>query len=201
MTRSIASSLLVALSVAGCAAQVDPTSQGGSDEAAASTSSAITDTNQVWPLGYHGGTGGGTAYNLGCGPGEVITGIFGRSGSYVDQVGFDCAHVNTDGTLSGEYAKGAFGGGGGGAFPPAHCPANQMVVGIWGRSHTYVDQLDIVCAPAPFQSYPTYLYGGGGSGGDFFIDNCPHGYAVSSLVLKWGNWLDAVQAECTYFSP
>jgi hypothetical protein len=185
--------LLVAL--IGCA--VDDEALDSLDE----TEAAISATNQTWPLWWHGGTGGSGPFGFGCGNGEVITGIFGRSGEYVDSIGFRCAWVNANGTIGGSYTKGPFGGFGGANAYAASCPVGEAVVGFHGRSHTYLDRIGIICAWPPFTLYPHYVDGGGGYGGDYFVDGCPHSYAVTSVSLRWGNWIDGFTAQCTYFQP
>lgn len=42
------------------------------------------------PGAAHGGAGG-EAYQLPCPPGQILTGIFGRSGAYIDQISLICA--------------------------------------------------------------------------------------------------------------
>ena len=54
----VRSSVLVsclAVSV-GCVADVGTDDPATADESVAETTSALTDTNQVWPLAWHGGT-------------------------------------------------------------------------------------------------------------------------------------------------
>lgn len=161
----------------------------------------LSDTNLAWNLAWHGGSGGGPFYDIGCQYGEVIVGLFGRRGNYVDAIGFMCQAIGSDGSLGAEYQKGPFGGGGGNPTWEVRCPQGEAVVGIHGRSGRYLDRLGIVCASPPFRGYPTYRDGGGGWGGSEFIDNCPHGYALRSIAMRWGSWMDGVAGRCVYFAP
>jgi hypothetical protein len=65
------------------------------------------------------------------------------------------------------------------------CPTNQVVVGMNGRSGSYLDQVAFVCAPLSMTSGPmgysvsigatTVLTAAGGPGGSVFQDPCPAG--------------------------
>ncbi len=81
----------------------------------------------------HGGNGGqpsGFVLN----PGEYLTGVSGRTGSYVDSITFQTSQGRT---------FGRFGGGGGGTDYqlPAPTQANLELFGFYGRSGAYVDSI------------------------------------------------------------
>ncbi len=161
------------------------------------------------PLGYHGGTGGHPDWGISCGAGNIATAIFGTYSSYIDQFGLDCARVNEDGSLTPIAPTGWVGGTAGTWFRSA-CPDNQAIVGLYGRSHTYLDQIgQILCAPisgltGAYLNFELNHYFGstaGGNGGDFYLDECPVNYAVTYFFVRAGSWIDAIQGHCQYVNP
>lgn len=78
----------------------------------------------------HGG-GGGEAHVINFHPGEHITGVFGRSGAYLDNIGF----MTTD-ALGIRRSYGPFGGGGGTPFV-----LNRDVISFAGRSGGLIDAI------------------------------------------------------------
>jgi len=97
------------------------------------------------------GGGGGTLRSARCNTGEVVTGIFGRSGARIDQLGFRCSQLGVSGapasddvTFSGGASRGGYGGGGGSSFT-YNCPAGEVVVGIGGRYGSRVDAFRVRC--------------------------------------------------------
>ena len=102
-------------------------------------------------LSWRGGSGG-TYRAPRCGTGEVVTGIFGRSGARIDQIGFRCSQLGISGapasddvTLATGTTLGAYGGGGGTYFS-YNCPAGEVVVGMRGRYGSRVDAFGVRCA-------------------------------------------------------
>ena len=86
---------------------------------------------------YRGGTGGGKhTININVDDGERIIGVFGRSGSKVDQLGF----ITNHGRIFGPY-----GGCGGGPFTVNSC----LVRGIFGRSGAALDSIGFFCSNYP----------------------------------------------------
>ena len=82
---------------------------------------------------HHGGTGGGLhTFNVNVGKGERITGVFGRSGKELDQLGF----ITNWGRIFGPY-----GGNGGGYFNVNRC----NVRGVFGRSGSRIDGIGFFC--------------------------------------------------------
>lgn len=155
-----------------------------------------------WLTG-HGGTGG-TASQLSCPTGYAAVGLVGRSASYVDAVGLLCAYLYTDGTLGSAYTYGPTGGGGGTYFTEP-CPSGQVLVGVRGRSYSWNDQVSGHCAPVRNWVSTSPVIGGylglrGGSGGTPYAETCPGGYAVTSLSLRAGTYLDYIQARCNRLS-
>ncbi len=92
----------------------------------------------------------------GCGASQVIVGLVGRSGLYLDQIGEHCATpsiledtTTTPYTYSLVLTPGTDApprGGTGGEPYDARCPAGEIVVGLSGRSGDLVDQISFSCA-------------------------------------------------------
>ena len=82
----------------------------------------------------YGGTGGGKhTIDIDVDNGERLIGVFGKSGSRVDQLGF----VTNKGRIFGPY-----GGCGGGSFTVNSC----LVRGIFGRSGSGIDSIGFHCS-------------------------------------------------------
>lgn len=87
-----------------------------------------------YTAGKHGGNGGGSStINIDVDGGERLVGVFGRSGSSVDQIGF----VTNKGKIFGPY-----GGCGGGPFTVNSC----LLRGIFGRSGSRIDSIGFHCS-------------------------------------------------------
>jgi hypothetical protein len=92
--------------------------------------------------------GGGTEHVLSCPTGAVVTGAQGRLGSWLDQIQFQCAPLQPDGTL-GAPSLTAAAGGAGGAPVSAFCPAGQMAVGariFFDDFDGYIAGIGLQCA-------------------------------------------------------
>jgi hypothetical protein len=95
-----------------------------------------------------------------CPPNEVVVRFSGRSGQYLDQIEFECAHwtvstacrsLSVDTTTMLAPA----GGEGGVPFGAEACPPGQMATGTFTRSGFYVDDFGLVCET------PTLVFQGG----------------------------------------
>ena len=82
-----------------------------------------------------GGNGGGKSTII-LRRGEIIVGIFGKTGRLVDQLGF----VTNHGRIFGPY-----GGNGGGSFKVHGCHLR----GIFGRSGSLIDSIGFYCSSVP----------------------------------------------------
>ncbi len=87
-----------------------------------------------------------------CGANQVVVGFSGRSGQYVDDLSFECAHwvvSNVGGsavlTIDGTSTLPPAGGDGGSAFPAVSCPPGEMAVGTALRSGFWLDAFSLVC--------------------------------------------------------
>lgn len=152
-------------------------------------------TTIAWVSPYRGGIGG-VDYSVTCEAGEIVTGIYGRYSSFVDQIGLFCAPVDATGALGVEILRGYVGGTGGEEFV-SKCPVGYGVAGFVGRSGLYVHQLQVVCDTVPGT---TLFYGPmfGGVGGDPWTDISPGRYFLTSLSGRSDTIIDAVQAIYRY---
>lgn len=89
---------------------------------------------QDYTAGFHGGYGGARhVIDIDITNEEKIIGIFGRSASYVDRLGF----ITNKGRIFGPY-----GGCGGRSFNVDSC----HIRGIYGRSASYLDSIGFFCS-------------------------------------------------------
>ena len=99
-----------------------------------------------------GATGGttGTAYTKTCPRDFAISGYRGRSGTFVDQLDFQCRALTPAGKVSGtaQYL-GQIGGGGGTVQGPFNCSTSNPVYMLTGRSGAAIDAFGMQCRPAP----------------------------------------------------
>jgi hypothetical protein len=96
-----------------------------------------------------GGTGG-NSFELRCPSGEVVIGLQGGAGWWVDRVQLVCAPINATGGASGDGETDSFTAGGtGGTSFSLMCPAisggHKPAVGLAVRVGTLVDNINLVC--------------------------------------------------------
>ena len=77
---------------------------------------------------------------LSCPAGYRMTGIYGRSGSYIDAIGIICKTQDQSQT----YNSAVFGGAGGSSFSLS-CPAGMFATDLDGTSGGYLDELFLGC--------------------------------------------------------
>jgi len=103
-------------------------------------------------LGLHGQTSN-FPWSVQCPADAIVFGFDGRSGSFVDQLGFVCARLAVTGS-PGSYAisyEAAFalppqGGTGGLPFAAQRCQGGRVGTGIFGRSGLDLDALGVDCS-------------------------------------------------------
>ena len=97
------------------------------------------------------GMTGVSAFAAMCPNNQVVGGIYGHSGLYLDQVGFQCAPLTISQNGTPAVATGAItqlpasGGPGGAAFGD-RCPSGQVAVGSDIAAGSFVDSIDLLCA-------------------------------------------------------
>lgn len=160
---------------------------------------------------------GGTAYQDACPSGQAVVGFSGTATvamppvtAVVRQVATRCGVIQISGTTVTVTPGAMLPTRGMMAADPwtRTCPANQVIVGVTGRSGSFVDQLVFSCAPltAASDAPGTALTPGtaaalapiGGAGGMPFAQiNCPAGRIATGSTLRTGDFLDGVALSCS----
>jgi hypothetical protein len=161
-----------------------------------------------------------TAFSTACPAGQVLVGVGGSTGSWIDAAygicGVAALATNTTkspyaysvtishgATLQTEGSVGA-------SDTPftAMCPANEAVVGVAGNSGTGMDQLVLSCAPLKVSGAPGSFalhqgsvvtlpaVGDNGGGSPFTPFACPDPQVVTLLSGSEGQWLGQLGVAC-----
>ena len=88
----------------------------------------------------HGSTSAGSR-QLFCPSGYRMTGVFGKSGSYIDSIGIICKTEDQSQT----YTSQVFGGAGGSVDFNLSCPPGRFVTDLNGNAGTYLNRLYLGC--------------------------------------------------------
>lgn len=166
-------------------------------------------------LDQRGNLGGGEAHDDACPNGEVMTGIQGRTGLFIEQVRVECGAVQLFDpddpealdlvVLPGTSLPARGLGLALGEFE-ARCPEDHAVVGFGGNSGLTVEQIILSCArlhivddgkslalgmDEPFDLEPV-----GGGGGEFTHANCEPGEVATVGNIRSGLVVDAFGLTC-----
>src|SRR5690242_18803787 len=76
------------------------------------------------------GDGSGTTARAMCGTGDVLVGMVGRSGGWIDQIQGICGKIKPDGTYTITNTLRPRGGGGGAPQPAVHCDKDKVVFSL-----------------------------------------------------------------------
>src|SRR5262249_27873741 len=87
----------------------------------------------------------GQPFTISCDADEVMVGIRGGAGSYIDRVQPLCARWRAGGWMN-EPRRGAWRAGSGGTPYRFQCPPGQAVAGLKGGAGDFVDRLQVICA-------------------------------------------------------
>lgn len=144
---------------------------------------------------YFGGPGG-APFSIRCPLNEYAIGIYGRSGSYIDQIGLICAPLKSGSgpqKIGTGHPVGVAGGAGGVDFTLV-CPQPYSAMsGIAGRSGKYIDAISPICRDIADGSLTTFPFRGG-SGGGFFSDEHWPGLLIR-LSGQSGTTIDGIGYE------
>lgn len=144
-----------------------------------------------WGNRYGGSGGYPYPYEIGCAPGSVAVGLYGRASTYVYRIGLVCAPLLPTGQLGPSYQVGSVGGTEGNGFSIA-CSNGYALESIYGRSGSWVDRIGIRCGSLNL----LYSYVGwnvGGNGGIDFWDAAQPGQFVTHIMGNSGRYVDALQ--------
>ena len=147
----------------------------------------------------------GTGTEVACPDDNVLVGVRGRAGSWINNLFLVCARVN-GGTL-GEVRvldDGAqrIGGLASGTFTrdySVRCPAGQVVKGVVAYRGMYINQVGLYCRVWTTEGTGTGNLVGpsGGSGGTFDARTCTERTrAVTALHAREGWYIDALGIRC-----
>lgn len=158
------------------------------------------------PTPTAGGTGG-TPYVRDCGNGEVMVGLSGKAGQWIDGMAPWCVPVGPNGGWqSAPHSLASIGGNGNPAWPPTSfqsiCPTGHAVSGFSGREGQYLDFLTIECRALGSNGRltgPTSpLPGAGGARGTAFGSiRCAGDQPATGIHGKSGTYVDSLGLKCT----
>jgi len=162
---------------------------------------AAAQTNNTTMLG---GAGGSSA-TISCNADEVLVGIKGRAGFYVDRIGGICTHIDGTGRWIGNRRDTGQRGGSNSSAPTftRRCESGYAVAGIRGRAGMFVDRLQIICyrlstggmiAGGTSRTLSAVGGTGGVSKGPYYCqDNVP----ARGLRVRYGSYVDATGLGCS----
>ena len=156
------------------------------------------------PTQTAGGTRG-TPYVRDCGDGEVLVGLSGKAGQWIDGMAPWCVPVGpTGGWRSAPHSLASTGGNPG--WPATTftsiCPTSHAVSGFSGREGQYLDSLTIECRAlgsngrltGPTSPLPGV---GGGGGTDFGSIHCAGDQPATGIHGRSGIYVDSLGLKCT----
>lgn len=171
---------------------------------AASTAARSSDA-QEFKSAVWGGAGGSSSYNLDCGSSGVMTGVYGKTGTWIDQLGITCRTVKSDGTLGDTYTRGPVGGAGGTSLTRG-CPAGWVIGRVESYSGSYINRVSLWCFAWSASSrrldyaVPKYIgvLGGIAMPGTAFNEavTCPAEKLAKAFRGKSGSYIDSLQFVC-----
>lgn len=164
------------------------------------------------------GGSGGARFDLACREGEVLVGVRGIAGSWMNRIGLICHRVGPQGQWIGMPSNRGRAGGDGDMLTRSFaktCPRDHAVTGFRGRAGQYVHSLDLECRDLTGASTTggSVVFAGavGGDGGNAFstrscAGNLPAtgalgsaGIYVDSFGLKCGD--ESIYRPAFHFSP
>ena len=108
----------------------------------------------------------GSPFAIRCAEDEVLAGVTGKAGWYIDKIQALCVQVDPLGRWIGIDVAGGSAGGTLGSPFTLRCAENHAVSGIKGRAGSFIDQLRIRCGPLTagprLASSGSFLEGKGG---------------------------------------
>jgi len=145
------------------------------------------------------GSNSGTAFTDECGSGQVLAGIQGGSGSWMDRVAPVCVDVDGAGNWIGTPDAGPMRGGNGGTFFSQICPQNSAVTGFKGGINHYLGSLSVECvnlaSAVSTDGTPSYLpkVGAGPINNRY---GCAAGSVAVGIFGRSGAYVDDLGLRC-----
>jgi hypothetical protein len=153
----------------------------------------------------------GTEFNLSCRDGEVLVGIRGVQGWWMDGIGPRCRSVRPSGELARSVRDAGYGGGYEGTLQTFDCRPDEVMVGYTGSqgANGYVLYLhEVICAPwqpdtrtagTPTRTLPAFEKND--APGHLIADSCAQGTVGTRLRGRAGMYLDRLaDIGCSYFT-
>jgi hypothetical protein len=159
-----------------------------------------TSTNQV-------GGSGGSNFSLRCNAGEVMIGVSGRYGMWLDAIRARCRRVTRSGAWTGRTRNTGWRGNsrGGTRFFTRTCGTNKVVSGLTIRYGSYVHGLRLRCsnlrADANHDNTAAYSSLGGRTASRSARAICPTSRSAIGLVGRAGSFVDRVGLDCGQIVP
>jgi hypothetical protein len=164
---------------------------------------------QAASIGQCGGGGGSQSKTLSCPAGQYVVGVFVRYASYTDRIGVRCAAFDAQGKR-GQLGAFQYAGGTGGNFDASDtCSGNRGLIGLFTRAGSYVDRVTMgICEvrkagggfPVPSGQNASDFFNlaetVGFVGGRSCNLRCPNGEAIHRLIVRYGSWIDSIEAFC-----
>jgi hypothetical protein len=152
----------------------------------------------------------GAEFNLSCNDNEVLVGIRGRQGWWMDGIGPRCRDVGSDGELTGNIRSAGYRGGDGGTLRHFDCGPHEVMVGYSGSrgDNGYVLYVhEVICAPwqadtrtAGTPTRTVRAFGKTGGAGQWIAESCFQGKVGTRLRGRAGMYLDRLtDMGCSYF--
>ncbi len=143
---------------------------------------------------------GGTPFDLSCGSNEVLAGIYGQSGTYLNSVGARCVSVAQDGEWIGQPRNIGTTGSRNGAQYSSTCPSGWAVSGFSGRSDRFVNQVRLECQKLDSATTATgtvqpLTRAGQNNGTERGPFSCA-GNVATGITGRSGSWMDAFGLQC-----
>ena len=169
---------------------------------------------------YLGGSNGGSSFTTPCPSGQVLVGIGGSTGQWIDAVYAICGTLDLHATTSSTPYSYSVTIGGGATLTTegtvgtsdtlwqANCPSNEAVVSVAGNSGVGMDHLTLSCAPLEITGSPGAFAlhqgtvttiapeGDTGGGGPFTPVVCPDPQVVSLISGMAGEWVYNMSVAC-----
>lgn len=158
---------------------------------------------------WGGAAAQGTEFNLSCRADEVLVGISGRQGWWMEGIAARCRKVEASGLLGPAIRSTGYAGGTEGALETFDCKAGEVMVGYRGSQadHGYVLHVqEILCAPwqadtrvagTPARSVSAFATKS--APGNAIAESCRDGRTGTRLRGRAGTYLDRlIDIGCSY---
>jgi hypothetical protein len=148
--------------------------------------------------------GGGTAFTLSCGRDNVLIGIKGGAGFFVDRIQGLCTQVNNAGQWVGNvFPTSASAGGNSGSPYELKCPQGSAVGGVRGKSGQWLDRIEILCRDisssgktiGSFAASPL-LKAGSDAANNWALIACPEVQPANAIRGTAGGYVERVGLSC-----